>query len=130
MAVSKYILKNSYRQVAVKFVGTGQSTLSIYEVANADQTVDAGNVLLNITDVFHETANACNVVRGGNVIFSTVQGQDIINYAQLFGLSLTENANANVVVNLGSGENTMILQFSKTRGYNETDRQTLQPKDR
>jgi hypothetical protein len=59
-----------------------------------------------------------------------VQGQDMINFAQVFGFSLSENSNSNITVNLGTGENTMILQLSKTSGYNETDRQTLQPKDR
>lgn len=130
MAVTKYILKNTYRQTSVKFVGTGQSTFSIYEALKSDQTIDAANVKLDITDIYHETSATANIVRGSNVIISMVQGQDMINFAQVFGFSLSENSNSNITVNLGTGENTMILQLSKTSGYNETDRQTLQPKDR
>ena len=94
MAVTKYILKNTYRQTAVKFVGTGQSTFSIYEALKSDQTIDAANVKLDITDIYHETSATANIVRGSNVIISMVQGQDMINFAQVFGFSLSENSNS------------------------------------
>jgi hypothetical protein len=40
---------------------------------------------------------------------------------------LNEKANANVVVNLGAAEGTMIIQFTKGDGYNDPNRQNQGP---
>lgn len=130
MAVDKYILKKSQRQAAVILNGSGQSTISVQELATAIQTVDVANLKLTISDIYYQTAAAGNIVRGSNVILNLVAGYDTVKFSEDFGFVLDRNSNANVVVNLGAGENSVVLQFSKGEGYNEPNRQTLQPKDR
>ena len=130
MAVDKYITKKTRRQAAVILNGNGQTTISIQELATSEQTLDVANLKLTISDIYYQTAAAANIVRGSNVILNLVAGYDTVKFSEDFGFVLDRNANANVVVNLGSGENTLILQFSKGEGYNEPDRQALKPYER
>jgi hypothetical protein len=46
------------------------------------------------------------------------------------GVSLIDDANANVNVNMGAASGTVILQFSKESGFLDPDRQLLQQPDR
>ena len=52
MAITKSILKNTRRQAVVKLVGTGTSTIDIYEVKYSDQTITTANLQLTISDLY------------------------------------------------------------------------------
>lgn len=130
MPVDKYVLKNANRQAVVILNGSGQANISIQELATAVQTLDVANLQLTITGLFYQTASTANIVRGSNTIINLVSGYGTVKFAEEFGFSLDRNANANVTVNLGSGENSLILQFTKGVGYNEPDRQSFKPYQR
>lgn len=129
---NKTIIKNTRRQAAVKLVGTQPTTVSIYELAYHDQTVDEPNVILGITDIVFCMGAAGNIVRGGNTVFSMVgSSYENFNLAKSLGVSLRENGNANIIINFGNNtESTCIIQFSKEAGYVDPDRQILQPFER
>ena len=124
----KHILKNTRRQAAVKVHGTGSATISIYELAYADQSVTAANLELMITDASFMTTASGNVKRDSNLILVMPAGSaDTFNFTADIGVNLNEKANANVVVNLGDTEGVCILQFSKGAGYNDPNRQNQGP---
>lgn len=124
----KHILKNTRRQAAVKVSGTGSATINIYELAYADQTITTANLELMITDAAFTTTSAGNVKRNGNLILVLPSGSaDTFNFTADIGVNLNEQANANVVVDLGSTEGVCILQFSKGAGYNDPNRQNQGP---
>ncbi len=124
----KHILKNTRRQAAVKVSGTGNATISIYELAYADQTITTANLELTLTDAAFTTLANGNVTRNGNLILVMPAGSaDNFTFTSSFGYSLNEQANANVVVNLGGSEGVCILQFTKGAGYNDPDRQNQGP---
>lgn len=125
--MAKYILKKTRRQAAVKVTGTGQTTINIYELAYADQTITTANLVLTISDLVYDAASAGNIVRNGNVIYTFSPGQNTIKFSSELGVVLDEQANANVIVNLGSGESTVVIQFSKGDGYNDPNRQNQGP---
>lgn len=124
----KFILKNTRRQAAVKITGTGTSTISIYELAYADQSVTPAGLELTITDAaFTTTANG-NVKRDGNLILVLPAGSaDMLNFTADMGVALNEKANANIVVDLGTTEGVCVLQFTKGVGYNDPNRQNQGP---
>ena len=131
---SKHILKNTRRQAAVKVTGTGSATIDIHELrylgANSQvdaQSVTPANVQLTITDVAFTTLASGNITRNGNLILvMPADSADTFNFASDFGFVLDEQANANVVVNLGGSEGVCIIQFTKGTGYNDRDLQPLQ----
>lgn len=122
-----YILKNTRRQAAVKITGTGTANVNLWDVAYSDQTVTPANVILAITDVYYDVANSANIKRNANLVLSVNAGTQMCAFTQSFGYALDEQANANVLVNLGAVEGTMIIQFSKTAGYNDPNRQNQGP---
>lgn len=124
---NKHILKKTRRQAAVAVTGTGSATIDIYELAIADQTVTAANLQLMISDIAYDVGNAANIKRDGNLIFAMNAGQNEFNFTDNIGVVLNEKANANVVVNLGAAEGTMIIQFTKGDGYNDPNRQNQGP---
>lgn len=142
MAVTKTILKNTKRQAVVKLVGTGQSTIDIYELAYVgpntiaqgatvmlhQQTVTPANVQLTITDLYYDVSAVANITRNSNVIWAMNPGATAYNFAQAIGVALDQDANANVVVNLSTtgANSSVIIGFTKGTGYNEPDLQNLQ----
>lgn len=122
-----YILKNTRRQAAVKITGTGTANVNLWDVAYSDQTVTPANVILAITDVYYDVGNAASINRNANVVLSVNAGTQMCAFSQTFGVALDEQANANVLVNLGAASGTMIIQFSKTAGYNDPNRQNQGP---
>ena len=122
-----YILKNTRRQAAVKVTGTGTANVNLWDVAYSDQVVTPANVILAITDVYYDVANSANIKRNANLVLSVNAGTQMCAFSQSFGYALDEQANANVLVNLGAVEGTMIIQFSKTAGYNDPNRQNQGP---
>jgi hypothetical protein len=142
MPVTKNILKKTKRQAVVKLVGTGTATISIYELAYVgantlatgssirlhDQSVTPANVQLTITDLFYDVSTTANIVRNGNVIWAMNPGQGTYNFTQEIGVSLDRDANANVIVNLGTSgaDSSVLIGFTKGTGYNDIDLQNFQ----
>jgi hypothetical protein len=123
----KRTLKVTAAQAAFVVTGTGNATISIYDALHANQTIDAGNVQLTLTDIAYDVANSANIKRGGNLVFACSAGQNELNLSDSFGAVLDHNSGANVEINLGAIEGTFILQFSKTAGYNVPNRQNQGP---
>lgn len=130
--MSKYVSKVTRTQAVVKVTGTSTSEIiDTGELLFHDQTLDRDNVSLTITSIIYNVSAAANVTRDGNVIFAMAGNTvDEHNFAQSIGFSMNEKPNANVVVNVGTGESTVILQFSKEAGYIDPEQQTLQPFER
>lgn len=123
----KRILKVTARQAAFAIVGTGSATISIYDALHTRQTIDAGNVELTISDIAYDVGNAANITRDGNVVFACSAGQGELNLTDSIGVVLNDKQSANVTVNLGAAEGTMIIQFTKGDGYDDPDRQNQGP---
>lgn len=127
MALNKYIIKNTRRQAAVKFTGTGTANVDIWELASSNQSITTANLELIISDVIYDVATTSNVKRSGNIVYTMSAGQNAVKLTGDFGLPLAEQANANVMVTVGGTvDGTVILQFSKGAGYNDLDVQSLQ----
>jgi hypothetical protein len=128
-----FVLKNTRRQAAVKITGTGQANIFLANILYPGQYANnqtQGNVLWPITDIAYDVGNAASVNRQGNIVFAMNAGQNFIGFTKDIGVSLIDDANANVNVNLGAASGTVILQFSKEAGFVDPDRQNLEPKDR
>ena len=135
MATNKYILKNTRRQAAGKVVsdGIGNSTITYTDVKYADQTIPlttAGNLVWTISDIVYDVANFANIVRNGNVVFTMSAGQGTVSLSRDLGVVLDEQAHANVTIHTGTGNSSVILQFTKGEGFNDPNRQILQQPDR
>lgn len=124
---NKHILKNTRRQAAVVVSGTGSATINIYELAYPDQTITTANLQLTITDLIYDVQSASTIMRNGNLIFTMGIGSGEFNLSDSLGVVLNEKANANVEVNLGASNGTVILQFTKGDGYNDPNRQNQGP---
>ena len=74
--------------------------------------------------------NAASVNRNGNIIFAMNAGQNYVGFTKDMGVSLIDDANANVNVNIGAASGTVILQFSKESGFVDPDRQILEDRNR
>lgn len=129
MAIAR-ILKVTARQAAVAVVGSGNATISIYDLVHPRQTIDAGNVELTISDIAYDVGNSANITRDGNLVFAVNAGQNSFNFTDSMGVVLNDKQSANVFVDLGAAQGSMVIQFSKGDGYDDPDRQILQPRDR
>lgn len=123
----KRLLKVTTSQAAFAIVGSGTANINIYEVTHATQTIDPANVILTITDIAYDVGNSANIKRGGNIVFACNAGQNDINLTDSIGAVLNDQQGANVEINLGVAEGTIIIQFSKTAGYNVANRQNQGP---
>ena len=135
MAITKYILKNTRRQAAVKIVSDGQlsNTITYTDIKYADQTIPlntAGNLFWTISDIVYDVASHANIIRNGNVVFTMSSGQASVNLSRDLGVVLDEQAHANVTVHTGTGNSSVILVFTKGAGFNDPDRQILEDSDR
>lgn len=130
----KRILKITKRQAAVAIVGTGNATISIFELAHPGpnaitdtQVVTPANVQLTISDICYDVGNAANIRRGGNLVFACSAGTGDHTLTDSYGVVLDDQANANVLVDLGAAEGFMIIQFTKGSGYNDRNLQNQGP---
>ena len=124
---NKLILKNTRRQAAVVITGTGTATISVNELAYPDQTITTANLQLTISDIAYDVQTASTIMRNGNLIFSMGVGCGEFNLTDSMGVVLNDKANANIEVNLGASNGTVILQFTKGDGYNDPNRQNQGP---
>jgi len=132
MAISKYILKKTRRQAAAKVVGTDANTITITytDVQYADQTIPlntTGNLFWTISDIAYDVQASAQIVRNGNVVFTMSPGQGSVNLSRDLGVVFDEQAHANVVINTGTGNSSVIVQFTKSAGFNDPDRQNQGP---
>ena len=128
-----FVLKNTRRQAAVKITGTGQANVFLANILYPGQFANnqsQGNVLWPITDITYDVGNAASVNRNSNIIIAMNVGQNYIGFTKDMGVSLIDDANANVNVNLGAASGTVILQFSKESGFVDPDRQILEDRNR
>ena len=135
MATTKYILKNTRRQAAAKVVsdGIGSTTITYTDIKYADQSIpltSAGNLFWTITDIVYDVANFANITRNGNVVFTMSAGQGTVSLSRDLGVVLDEQAHANVTIYTGTGNSSVIVQFTKGAGFNDPDRQILEDRDR
>ena len=135
MGISKYILKNTRRQAAVKVVSDAVNNITVTytDVKYADQTIpltSSGNLFWTISDIVYDVSNYANIVRNGNVVFTMSPGQSSVSLSRDLGVVLDEQAHANVTVHTGTGNSSVILVFTKGSGFNDPDRQVLQQPDR
>lgn len=135
MATTKYILKNTRRQAAAKVVsdGIGNATITYTDIKYADQSIplaSSGNLFWTISDITYDVTSFANIVRNGNVVFTMSAGQGSVSFSRDLGVVLDEQAHANVTIHTGSGNSSVIVQFTKGSGFNDPDRQILQQPDR
>ena len=135
MAIFKYILKKTRRQAAAKVVANdaNSSIITYTDVKYADQTIPlttAGNLFWTITDITYDVQTSAQIVRNGNIVFTMSAGQGTISLSRDLGVVLDEQAHANVTIQTGTGNSSVILQFTKGSGFNDPDRQILQQPDR
>lgn len=131
MAVTKFLIKNTPRQAVVAIQGNdGQAVINPWELAYAGQTIDQPNVNLMITSLHYQVGSFANIVRSGNVVINLVAGYDTVKFAEDLGFPIGLYPNANITVNVGGGNNSIFIQMTKSEGFNEVNRQILQPKDR
>lgn len=135
MATTKYILKNSRRQAAAKVVsdGVGNVIITYTDIKYADQTIplnSSGNLFWPISDIVYDVSNSANILRNGNVVYTMSAGHGAISLSRDLGVVLDEQAHANVTIHTGSGNSTVIVQFTKGAGFNDPDRQILEDRDR
>jgi hypothetical protein len=135
MGIAKYILKNTRRQAAAKVVSDAVNSITITytDIKYADQTIpltSSGNLVWTISDIVYDVANFANFTRNGNTVFTMSAGQGTVSLSRDLGVVLDEQAHANVTIHTGTGNSSVILQFSKGEGFNDPNRQILQQPDR
>ena len=135
MAISKYILKNTRRQAAAKVVANDANSVIITytDIKYADQTIPlntAGNLFWTISDITYDVQTSAQIVRNGNIVFTMSAGQGSVSLSRDLGVVFDEQAHANVTIQTGSGNSSIVVQFTKGSGFNDPDRQILQQPDR
>jgi hypothetical protein len=131
------VLKKTRRQAVVKAVGTGTfhanlASLLVDVRANSNangvvtQTFNQPIAECTITDILFSVDGNATVTRGGTTILTLTDGQTEFEFSQKHGFVLNEQANANIQINFGSSNGTVILGLTKGPGFEEPDLQHLQ----
>jgi hypothetical protein len=112
------ILKKVRQQAVVSFVGTGTDVVDLYDLKLANSKVTIAHIWFSFTD-------AGNISRNGSEVLSVGAGaMDNWDFHQTGGFVLNQNANSNVVINMGSNVGTVIMTLHKSAGYTEPDNQS------
>ena len=135
MAIFKYILKNTRRQAAAKVVANDANSaiITYTDIKYADQSIPlttAGNLFWIISDITYDVQTSAQIVRNGNIVFTMSAGQGTISFSRDLGVVLDEQAHANVTIQTGTGNSSVVVQFTKGSGFNDPDRQILEDRDR
>lgn len=132
------VLKKTRRQAVIKAVGTGTfhanlTSLLVDVKANSNVLVGVVKQTFNqpiaectITDILFSVDGNATVTRGGTTILTLTDGQQDFEFSQKHGFVLNEQANANIQINFGSSNGTVILGLTKGPGFEEPDLQNLQ----
>lgn len=118
MALLKKIIKNDYREVIVKWTGSGADTLTLASLVATEQTllgspVPIVHILAVSTSI--SAAGDCTITRNSQV---TLQVHDNFEFQTdgIISAVLDENASSDIVVNLAS-VGTLIVRLKKIAGY-------------
>ena len=119
---TKIILKKTPLEVVVKFVGTGVQTLTLAELATANETLTTPTVNIHSVKLSSPTSQKNVITRNAIDILQLYGNEDFLFNSS----SLTEQNNGDITVNLG-GDGTMILTLRKISGYIDPDTQNFVP---
>ena len=126
------ILKKTIQQAVAKVIGAGQANITYLYLKLPDETVDLGNLVINITGMaWTSTDSACSYIvvkrtRGWPEIGEevlTLFGTDNWSLNQMFGISDTANNNGNIHIVMPPGGGTMYMTLSKPSGFIEPNLQ-------
>jgi hypothetical protein len=124
------ILKKTRQQAVAKVIGVGQANITYFDLKLPDETLDLGNLVINITGMVwtSEGASPISVKRtvgwpenGEEVL--TLYGNDNWSLNQMFGISETANNNGNIHIVMPAGGGTMYITLSKPSGFIEPNLQ-------
>jgi hypothetical protein len=120
------ILKTIPQQAVVKVLGSGSATIDLENLKTSNQTFDRGNVRVHINSIAFSVTGTTIITRNSANIFKLTEGQHTFEFSQQgsgTGFVLTEEANANIVVNFGSNDGSVVMTLSKLSGYVDPDQQ-------
>jgi hypothetical protein len=122
------ILKKTRQQAVAKVIGVGQANINYLDLKLLDETMDLGNLVINITGIVWTSEGASGspitVKRtvgwpaiGEEVL--TLYGNDNWSLNQMLGIVDTANNNGNIHVVMPAGGGTMYMTLSKPSGFIE-----------
>lgn len=126
------VLKNTRRQAVVKAIGPGtfwaNSTAILYSNADGavDQVFSEPDAEFTINDIIFSVTGTTTIQRNTANIYVLTAGQGEVSFSQYYGFTLNESANANININFGTSEGTVILCLTKGAGFIDPDRQNLE----
>jgi hypothetical protein len=115
MPVTKTVLKKVRQQASVKLIGDGQANITTLDLKLADETLDNGNIAMNITGMVWSTPGALPIVitRNGNAT-QYLSGNDNWSLTQMFGISDTVANSANIFIAMPANS-LMYLTITKVQ---------------
>lgn len=120
---SKTILKKKRQQAVVQVMGTGNATISMQEIALADETFDTANIAVNISGIYFSCDGNVILSRNGNTVMQ-LYGTDNWEMSQQSGFVFSQDNKSNILVNFGAGNGTAVVVLTKQAGYLEPNQQT------
>ena len=121
-----HILKKVRQQAVVQYVGSGSTTIDLASLALPDETFDRANSKVTLAHVFFHFVSAGTIARAGsNTILELGAGAtDNWDFSAQGGFVLNQDANANIVINMGASAGTVICTLHKSAGFAEPNNQT------
>jgi hypothetical protein len=122
------ILKKTRQQAVAKVIGTGQANINYLDLKLPDETIDNGNIVINITGILwtSEGASGSPITVKRTVGWPTIgeeiltlYGNDNWSLNQMLGIVDTANNNGNIHVVMPAGGGTMYMTLSKPSGFIE-----------
>lgn len=111
------ILKKTQQHAVVAVLGTGSDTISLADLAAPYEVVDRPNVKVNINTVMFSVTGTTTIARNGSNVLVLTDGQETFKFSAEVGFTIDTQNNANIVVNKGTADGTVILGLSKVAGY-------------
>jgi hypothetical protein len=129
MTVTVSLLKKTRQQCIVKFVGTGIGNVTYLDLKMPDDTMDMGNIQMNITNLVWSSSDAVATpiivsrpYLGANT--HILHGNDNWGLTQNYSISDTQNTNANISVAFPSpAGGTLYMMIHKPAGFIAPDQQ-------
>lgn len=122
------ILKKTRQQAVAKVIGVGQANINYLDLKLPDETMDLGNLVINITGMVwtSEGASGSPITVKRTVGWPTIgeevltlYGNDNWSLNQMLGIVDTANNNGNIHVVMPAGGGTMYMTLSKPSGFIE-----------